>query len=353
MNKTIIISAGGTGGHIFPALAIAKQLQNSYKIIWVGAKTGLENTLIPQHGFLLETVTVAGVRNKGLLRKLLLPFTLLRAHLECLKILLKHRPAIVVGFGGYATFPITLTAKLLFKPVVIHEQNSVAGLTNRILAKVANKVLVAFPAVLAGSKTLLVGNPVRQEIIAAFQNKDISSEDVAGLRVLIIGGSLGAKALNDNVPLALAKLGNKVAEVTHQVGRSEIEPIAEIYRQHKVNVKVVNFVEDMAAAYTNADLIICRAGASTVAEVACAGIAAIFVPYPYAVDDHQTVNTRQLVAAGAAQLLPQTNLTPDSLAEIIRNLSHTQCQAMGQKARSISIIDSTERICQQIIEQIK
>lgn len=353
MNKTIIISAGGTGGHIFPALAIAKQLQNSYKIIWVGAKTGLENTLIPQHGFLLETVTVAGVRNKGLLRKLLLPFTLLRAHVECLKILLKHRPALVVGFGGYATFPITLTAKLLAKPVVIHEQNSVAGLTNRILARVANKILVAFPYVLTSSKTLLVGNPVRQEIIAAFHNKNILGEGVAGLRILIIGGSLGAKALNDNVPLALAKLGNKVAEVTHQVGRSEIEPIAEIYRQNKVSAKVVNFVEDMAAAYTNADLIICRAGASTVAEVACAGIAAIFVPYPYAVDDHQTVNTRQLVAVGAAQLLPQTNLTPDSLAEIIRNLSYTQCQAMGQKARSIAIIDSAERICQQIVKQIK
>lgn len=353
MKKTIIISAGGTGGHIFPALAIAKQLQNNYKIVWVGAKAGLENTLIPQHGFLLETVTVAGVRNKGLLRKLLLPFTLLRAHVECLKILLKHRPALVVGFGGYATFPITLTAKLLAKPVVIHEQNSVAGLTNRILARVVNKILVAFPDVLTSSKTLLVGNPVRQEIIAAFHNKNILGEGVAGLRILIIGGSLGAKALNDNVPLALAKLGNKVSEVTHQVGRGEVEPIAEIYRQHNVNANVVNFIEDMAAAYTNADLIICRAGASTVAEVACAGIAAIFVPYPYAVDDHQTVNTRQLVEAGAAQLLPQTNLTPDSLAEIIRNLSHTQCQAMGQKARSIAIIDSTERICRQIVKQIK
>lgn len=353
MTKTIIISAGGTGGHIFPALAIAKQLKDNYDIVWVGAKTGLENTLIPQHGFLLETVTVAGVRNKGLLRKLLLPLTLLRAHAECLRILLKHRPSIVIGFGGYATFPISLTAKLLAKPVVIHEQNSVAGLTNRILAKVANKVLVAFPNVLVSAKTLLVGNPVRQEIITAFQSKNAFSSGGVGLRILIIGGSLGAKALNDNVPLALAKLGNKISQITHQVGRSEIEPIAEVYQQNNVNAKVVNFIEDMAAAYANADLIICRAGASTVAEVACAGIAAIFVPYPYAVDDHQTVNTRQLVAVGAAQLLPQTNLTPDSLAEIVNNLSYTKCKAMGEKARSSAIIDSTERICQQIIEQIK
>ncbi len=353
MKKTIIISAGGTGGHIFPALAIAKQLKDNYDIVWVGAKTGLENTLVPQHGFLLETVTVAGVRNKGVLRKLLLPFTLLRAHLECLKILLKHRTALVVGFGGYATFPIALTAKLLAKPVVIHEQNSVAGLTNRLLAKVANKVLVAFPKVLPSSKTSLVGNPVRQEIIAAFHNKNLQSEDSVGLRVLIVGGSLGAKALNDNVPLALAKLGNKIAHVTHQVGRSEVDEIAKIYQQNNISAKVVNFIDDMASAYASVDLIICRAGASTVAEVSCAGIAAIFVPYPYAVDDHQTINTLQLVAAGAAKLLPQTNLTPDLLAELIDDLSYVKCKAMGENARNIGIVDSTEQICRYIIEQIK
>ena len=353
MKKTIVISAGGTGGHIFPALAVAKQLQESYNIIWVGAKIGLENKLVPEHGFRLETVSVAGVRNKGLLRKLMLPFTLLRAHWECLRICLKYRPALVVGFGGYATFPISLTAKLLGKSVVIHEQNSVAGLTNRLLAKIANKVLVAFPNVLPSSKTHLVGNPVREEIIAIDRSATKLSENSSAIKILVIGGSLGAKVLNDNLPLALAKLDAKPAQIIHQIGRAAIEPIVAAYQANLVkNVQVVNFIDDMAAAYANADLIICRAGASTVAEVAAAGIAAIFVPYPYAVDDHQTTNTRQLVAAGAAILLPQAELSPAKLAELISGLNHTICQNMGEKARSLAILDSTRQICQQIIEQL-
>ena len=353
MKTTIIISAGGTGGHIFPALAVAKQLQEVYNIIWVGAKIGLENKLVPEHGFRLETVSVAGVRNKGLLRKLMLPFTLLRAHLECLLICLKYRPALVVGFGGYATFPISLTAKLLGKSVVIHEQNSVAGLTNRLLAKIANKVLVAFPNVLPSSKMHLVGNPVREEIIAIDRSAMKLSENSSAIKILVIGGSLGAKVLNDNLPLALAKLDAKPAQITHQVGRAAIEQIIATYQANLVkNVQVVNFIDDMAAAYANADLIICRAGASTVAEVAAAGIAAIFVPYPYAVDDHQTTNTRQLVAAGAAILLPQAELSPAKLAELISGLNYTICQNMGEKARSLAILDSTQQICQQIIEQL-
>ncbi len=341
----VIISAGGTGGHIFPALAVARQLADKYDIVWVGGKVGMENQIIPQNGYPLETVSVAGVRNKGALRKLMLPLTMLRALFECWLIIRKHRPVAVIGFGGYATFPILLAARILGKKTLIHEQNSVAGLSNRVLAKLVNQVLTAFPNVLSSAKTQLVGNPVRQEII----NITPANANTTGkLNILIVGGSLGAKALNDNVPLALNVVKDKIGVITHQVGRNDGSTVAEYYREHGLNANVVNFIDNMAEAYSNSDIIICRAGASTVAEVSCAGKCAIFVPYPYAVDDHQTHNAGYLVEQGAAFLLPQSKLTPDSLAILINDLNPDSCQQIGLKAKSLAITDSTAQICSAI-----
>lgn len=343
MSKSvIIISAGGTGGHIFPALAVAKQLADSYDVVWVGGKVGMENQIIPQNGYPLETVSVAGVRNKGALRKLMLPLTMLRALFECYLILRKHRPTTVIGFGGYATFPILLAARILGKKTLIHEQNSVAGLTNRALAKIVNQVLTAFPNVLGGAKTQLVGNPVRQEIIDIVPAK---VNTTGKLNILIVGGSLGAKALNDNVPLALNSIKDKIGVITHQVGRNDGSTVADYYREHGLNAQVVNFIDNMAEAYSNSDIIICRAGASTVAEVSCAGKCAIFVPYPYAVDNHQTHNANYLVEQKAAFLLPQSKLTPESLAGLINELNPEKCQQIGIKAKSLAITSSTELIC--------
>ena len=338
----VIISAGGTGGHIFPALAVARQLADKYDIVWVGGKVGMENQIIPQNGYPLETVSVAGVRNKGALRKLMLPLTMLRALFECWLIIRKHRPVAVIGFGGYATFPILLAARILGKKTLIHEQNSVAGLSNRVLAKLVNQVLTAFPNVLSSTKTQLVGNPVRQEIIDI---TPANANTTGKLNILIVGGSLGAKALNDNVPLALNSIKDKIGVITHQVGRNDGSTVAEYYREHGLNANVVNFIDNMAEAYSNSDIIICRAGASTVAEVSCAGKCAIFVPYPYAVDDHQTHNAAYLVEQGAAFLLPQSKLTPESLAILINDLNPEKCQQIGLKANSLAITDSTARIC--------
>lgn len=346
MKPVILISAGGTGGHIFPALAVAKALQDQYTIIWVGAISGLENQIVPQNGFTLERVAIGGIRNKGLIRKLLLPYTLIKASLRCLHIIIKHKPCAVIGFGGYATFPICLMAKFTARKVVIHEQNSVAGLTNKMLAKISDRVLTAFPEVLVSSKSELVGNPVRDEIIEVGNQRNYYAIKEKP-NLLIIGGSLGAKVLNDNVPLAIA--GNSFGNVLHQVGRGDIKPVEELYKANGINAKVINFIDNMAEAYADADLIICRAGASTVAEVACAGIAAIFVPYPYAVDDHQTTNAKYLAQNQAAILLPQEKLTPEALKSTLNELPHEKIIEMGRIAHDLAISNATTRICDNIV----
>lgn len=354
IKPNLIISAGGTGGHIFPALAVAKELSNQYNIIWVGAKIGLENTLVPQHGYPLETVSVGGVRNKGIVRKLSLPLTLLRSGLECLALIRKYRPVAIVGFGGYATFPICITGRICRIPVIVHEQNAVAGMTNKIVSKFANRILSAFPNVLTGSKTFLVGNPVREEIIAAYQPNKYQQPRNDKLRILIVGGSLGAKVLNDNLPLALSLCANSIGQVTHQIGRSDVEPVTKSYHDAGLDthVNVVKFIDNMAEAFASHDLIICRAGASTVAEVAAVGIAAVFVPYPYAVDDHQTINARYLSDMGGAVLLPQTQLTPQKLAAIISTMTLDKCEEYANKARSLALLDSTQQICHHVKQVI-
>jgi UDP-N-acetylglucosamine--N-acetylmuramyl-(pentapeptide) pyrophosphoryl-undecaprenol N-acetylglucosamine transferase len=349
MKSTIIISAGGTGGHIFPAIAVAKELAIKYNIIWVGAKTGLENTLVPKHGFKLETVSVGGVRNKGMMRKLLLPLTLLRSGFECLKILLKHKPVAVVGFGGYATFPICMTAGLLAKVVIIHEQNSVAGLTNKLSSKFAKKILIAFPNVLPSKKTYMVGNPTRREICAIYSSEKYANLNTSKLKILIVGGSLGAKVLNEVVPIALGLIKDKVMLVTHQVGRSDVADVEKLYRKADLpQANVVNFIDDMAQAYQGHDLIICRSGAATVSEVTVAGIVAIFVPYPHAVDDHQTTNAEYLSKNDAAILITQPAFNAKSLAAQIEQLTTNRFNQIGQNAHKLAILDSTQLICNHI-----
>lgn len=351
MKPNLIISAGGTGGHIFPALAIAKELESRFTIIWVGGSVGLENQIIPKYGYKLETVAIGGVRNKGIIRKLMLPIILLRACFSCFIILAKYRPKAVIGFGGYAAFPVAVMARLFNKPVIIHEQNSVAGLTNRILSRFAKCVLTAFPNVLSSPKTFVVGNPVRNEIIQAGIEK-VKSSDHHGLRVLVIGGSLGAKVLNDYVPLALARSRHRFTGVLHQVGRGNAGVVMDLYQKYNLNAEVVTFIDDIAEAYKTADLVICRAGASTVTEISCAGVAAIFVPYPYAVDDHQTTNAKYLADNGAAILLPQKDLTPEYLASIIDELDTDKCNQIGQAARDMAISNSTEQICEHILRLV-
>jgi UDP-N-acetylglucosamine--N-acetylmuramyl-(pentapeptide) pyrophosphoryl-undecaprenol N-acetylglucosamine transferase len=347
---TIIISAGGTGGHIFPALAVAQLLTSlNYRVVLVGAKHGLENTLVPEHGYLLETVSVGGIRNKGILRKLMLPYTVLRSVSSCLAILRRHKPLAIIGFGGYAAFPIGIAARLFGSPLLIHEQNSVAGLTNRILAKFANRVLTAFPNVLPSRKTQVVGNPVREAILEiSLENKLATLNTTDGLRVLVVGGSLGAQVLNDVVPMACAKLGRHIKSVTHQVGRGDAAAVAKSYVGNGIQAEVVKFIADMAGAYAWHDVIICRAGASTVAEVAAAGMCAIFVPYPHAVDDHQTGNALYLVKDNAAYLLPQTNFSIETLVATLSELTPLRCHETGIRARQLAILDSTEQIVQNI-----
>ncbi|MEN9946904.1 MAG: undecaprenyldiphospho-muramoylpentapeptide beta-N-acetylglucosaminyltransferase [Pseudomonadota bacterium] len=349
MNKpTIIISAGGTGGHIFPALAVAKQLQSNYQIIWVGGKIGLENQIVPQHGFNLRTVNMTAVRNKGLWRKLSLPFTLIRSIVDCRKILADYKVVAVIGFGGYATVPIIFAARLGNIPTLIHEQNAIAGLSNKLLSYLVTHILVAFPQVLTSKKTSLVGNPVRQEILNL---TTLPATEKNLLRILVVGGSLGAKILNDIIPQALSLIADKIAYVCHQVGRGEVSEVEQSYQQRGINAKIVKFIDNMAEAYANADVVICRAGASTVAEISCAAKCAIFIPYPWAVDDHQTANAQYLVQAGGGIIIQQKQLTATNLANQLSQLNVEHCYQIGQQAHHLALKNATIKICQ-IVQQL-
>ena len=346
VTKTILISAGGTGGHVFPALSVAKILAHKYDIVWIGGVNGIENKIVPENNFLLERINISGLRGKGFLKYILLPFMLLRSMWQAGVILFKHNPDVVIGFGGYATFPIGVMAWLLHKPNLIHEQNAVAGLTNKILAKIATRTLVAFPDVLQSKYVL--GNPVRNDIVNLAPPEIRYTSRSGGLNVLIVGGSLGAKALNEILPIALANLKN-INKIIHQVGRGDVAVVKELYVANGVtNVEVLNFIDDMAVKYTNCDIMICRSGASTVAEITTVGIASILVPYPYAVDDHQTHNASLLVKSGGAILMPQVSLTSDGLHTVLRDLTREKCLDMAIKVHSLEIEDSAQKIAENI-----
>lgn len=350
----IVVMAGGTGGHVFPALAVARRLTDSgYRIIWIGNREGMEADLVPRYGYEMAWVSFGGVRGKGLMPKLLLPFNLLVAFWQSLAILMRVKPRAVVGFGGYISFPGGMMAALLGKRLIVHEQNAIAGLANKVLAKVADVVLSAFPDALP--RALWCGNPVRKEITALADPATRYAARSGPLKVLVVGGSLGALALNEVLPKALALL--PAAErplVTHQSGAKHIEALRQAYAAAGVEATTFSFIDDMAGAYGDADLMICRAGAMTVAEVACAGVAALFVPFPHAVDDHQTANATFLTAAGAARLVQQSALTPQTLAAQLRELTRDRCLALAQKARTLAKPNATRDVanaCQTLTDR--
>ena len=343
LNKTILISAGGTGGHIFPALCVAKKLLSDYDVVWVGAKSGIEESIIPKNNIPLYSVNISGLRNKGGVRKVIMPFMLLRAFFECLKIILKTRPDVIVGFGGYATFPICFVGVMLRVPVIIHEQNSIAGLTNKILSRIVTKVLVAYNGVLSSKNTVVTGNPVRDEINNLDAPEARYKDRVGRLRLLVVGGSLGAKKLNETMPEVCALLPN-LDLVVHQVGRGDVNLVSKHYQELGIKAEVHAFIDDIAQEYGMADLIICRSGASTVGEIMSAGVATIFVPYPYAVDDHQRYNVEELVKSGASFMVLQDDISTDLLVSIIKSLNRVECLKMAKLTRGFAISDSADRI---------
>jgi len=339
-----MIMAGGTGGHVFPALAVADHLRAlGWRVVWLGARTGMEATLVPKHGYEMAWVRFSGLRGKGLAAKLLLPLNLLVAFWQALRALRTQRPDVVLGMGGYIAFPGGMMAALLGRPLAIHEQNSVAGLANRVLAGVADHVLVAFPDALR--KATFVGNPVREAIARIAPPAERFAGRNGPLRILVVGGSLGAAALNDIVPKALAQLPADVRPiVTHQSGAKHVDELRANYARASVEANAVAFIDDMARAYADADLVICRAGATTVAELAAAGVAAILVPFPFAVDDHQTTNARYLADAGAGVLVQQRDLAPDALAGMLSGFSRERLLAMATKARALGKPDATRAV---------
>lgn len=345
--RTALIMAGGTGGHIMPALAVAERLRGEgWRVVWLGTRAGMEARLVPERGFAIEWLRFAGVRGKGPLRLVLLPLQLLAAFWQALRVIFRVRPDVVLGLGGYAAFPGGMMAALLNKPLVIHEQNSIAGMTNRVLAHVADRVLLGLPLAAPLAKhEEWVGNPVRSEIAALPEPAQRYVEHQGPLRLLVVGGSLGAAALNETVPKALALLPeDRRPLVRHQAGAKHIEQLQANYAAAGVAAECLAFIDDMAAAYAWADLVVCRAGALTVAEIAAAGVAAAFVPFPFAVDDHQTENARFLSAREAAWLLPQGELKPERLAQWLGGLTREGLLATAARARALGKPDATERV---------
>ncbi|GKT13892.1 undecaprenyldiphospho-muramoylpentapeptide beta-N-acetylglucosaminyltransferase [Acidovorax sp. SUPP2522] len=342
--KTALIMAGGTGGHIFPGLAVAEELRTrGWRVHWLGTPGSMESRLVPPRGFAFEPIDFSGVRGKGLLTLALLPLRLLRAFWQSLAVVRRVRPDVVVGLGGYVTFPGGMMAVLLGKPLVLHEQNSVAGLVNKVLAGVADRIFTAFPGVL--KKAQWVGNPLR----TAFTQQPAPAERFAGrtgpLRLLVVGGSLGARALNEIVPQALALIpADRRPVVTHQSGAAQIDALREHYAKAGVQATLTPFIDDTAAAFADADLIVCRAGASTVTEIAAVGAAAVFVPFPHAVDDHQTANARFLVDAGGGWLVPQRDLTPEWLAQLLQNSERNALVDIARKAKNMQKINATREV---------
>jgi len=335
--RPILIMAGGTGGHVFPALAVADELRaRGVPVIWLGTQAGIEARLVPQAGYPIEWLSISGWRGKGIVNTLLAPARLLVACYQALLVLLKRKPCAVLGMGGFASGPGGLMAWLLRKPLLIHEQNAVAGLTNRLLSIVASEVMEAFPGAL-GKNAHYVGNPVRKDIIdLPTPEKRLASHDGA-LRVLVIGGSLGAVRLNELVPEAVSKIEPAARpEVWHQTGLKNHGDAQALYEKFNVEARVDAFVDDMAAAYAWADLVICRAGAMTVFELAAAGVASILVPYPHAVDDHQTMNAEYLERVGAAIVRQQNDMDAEWLKlTMIELMQHRdRILSMAKSARS-------------------
>ncbi len=346
-SRPVLIMAGGTGGHVFPALAIAEALRaEGVPIYWLGTKAGLESRVVPSKGIEIRYINIGGLRGKGLFSLLTAPFKISLAIWQSLRILRQIRPAVIIGLGGFVTGPGGVAAWLLRIPLLIHEQNAIAGLTNRWLARLAKQVMEAFPGTFPISyRAVHTGNPLRANIMALPATREIHQP----LHILIVGGSLGAKALNETVPLALQQVKGNF-EVWHQTGETHLVAMRDAYTKAPFQARIDAFIEDMAAAYSWADLVICRAGALTVSELAQAGVGSILVPFPYATDDHQRYNARFLSAQGAAILLPQTECTVERLTKEVNMLINEphRLQQMAISARGCA----TPRALAEIVEII-
>lgn len=395
--KNVLIMAGGTGGHIFPALAVADLLQKKgASVEWLGTEKGLESRLVPEHNYPINMIDIGGLRGKGIITLLLLPFKLIKAVMQTLKVYQRIKPDVVLGMGGFVTGPGGLVAWLLGKPLLIHEQNAIAGLTNKILYRLSKKVFSAFPGAFSETcnkeKLSVIGNPVRKEIIniidpqAYYDDKwfqtdqpGIENNSRNELNILIVGGSLGAVALNETVPQALKLINDNgllssshsdskqndfsAINVCHQCGEKNLDRTLENYHvlkqqsdsgtgqfDSKIDVQIMAFISDMAASYQWADLVICRSGALTISEIAAAGVASLLVPFPYAVDDHQTANAQYLANEGAAYLVQQKDLSKEKLAEIINSLDKKTILDMACKARELSINNAAEVVAEQCLQ---
>jgi len=347
--RPVLIMAGGTGGHVFPALAVAAELSaRGIAVTWLGTRRGLEARVVPAAGYPLETMRVSGLRGKGVLRLLLAPFMLVVALLQALLIQLRLRPCAVLGMGGFASGPGGVIAWLLRRPLLVHEQNSVAGMTNRWLVPFARTVMEAFPGSLpAKYHPLHTGNPVRAEITQLPSPAERFATRSGALRVLVIGGSLGAHALNETVPAAVRQLAaGQSLQLHHQTGRADVATVDAAYAAFGMDARVEAFIEDMAAAYAWADVVICRSGALTVAELAVVGVASVLVPFPHATDDHQIGNARFLADAGAAILMPQATLTADKLAGLLTDFLEQRgmLEEMAGRAHALALPDAARRV---------
>ena len=349
--KHVLIAAGGTGGHVYPALAVADYLrEQGVKITWVGTKKGLEHRVIPAANIPLEIISISGLRGKGLLNLLFVPLKLVVAIVQTVKIFIRVKPDAVLGMGGFVSGPCGLAAFILRKPLYLHEQNAIPGLTNKVLSYLATTAMQAFPNSLKSKKNIIVtGNPIRKDISELAGPEMRMADRKDSIRLLIVGGSLGAQALNENVPQALSEITQELQpNVWHQTGKNKLDATITNYKKVNVEAKVTEFIEDMAEAYEWADLVICRAGALTVSELANAGVGAILVPYPYAVDDHQTANAQYLTNAGAAILIQQEQIMPklkDTMAELFQ-AGRIKLIDMAKAARELSKPDATKTVAE-------
>lgn len=342
--KVALIMAGGTGGHIFPGLAVAQALrEQGWRVHWLGAPNSMESRLVPPQGFQLETIEFGGVRGKGLRTLALLPLRLIKAFWQALAVVRRVQPDVLVGFGGYITFPGGMMGVLAGKKLVLHEQNSVAGTANKVLARIADRVFEAFPDAL--KKAQWVGNPLRPAFLRQPEPEERFAGRTGPLKVLVVGGSLGAKALNDVVPQALALIPEASRpQVMHQSGAKQIDALRANYEAAGVQAELTPFIDDTAQAFADADVVICRAGASTVTELAAVGAAAIYVPFPHAVDDHQTANANFIVNAGGGWLMQQDALNPPKLAEMLQNMQRPTLLNVALKAKTMQKIYATREV---------
>ena len=343
---SILVMAGGTGGHIFPGLAVAEYLRIcGWNVFWLGNQAGMEYRLVKSCNFPFEAVEFGGLRGKGLKTKLMLPINLMRACFQSWKIIRRLKPNVVLGMGGYITFPGGLVSKLLKRPLVLHESNSVAGSANRALSKIAMRTLTGFPETMTNAEW--VGNPIREEFDHMLTSAARYDHRQGPLSILVVGGSLGAAALNENIPAALALIPiESRPKVIHQSGDKHLADLQKRYADLDVTADIRPFIDDMPAAYAQADLVICRSGAMTVSEIAACGVASFLIPFPYAIDDHQTANAKFLSDAKAAVLLPQQSLNPQDLALMIQNFTREELKEMALRAHALAKPHATQRVAE-------